>query len=237
MPTSSRPRGRRRVERLARLDEPGERRIAARRPQPVPPEQAPVVVVGDEHDHRGVGARVVLAAVVDAPAQVPAASRRRWLRRTAGSAGGARAIARAPTACARSPASASDSSAPTSRSVLRRAPSAGRRATAQRPRRSRRRAHGATSGTPRKYRSPAGAACGGSRTSASCASTSARPESTTMTRDAALLQARASHSSSARKCAARSTPARPSGGGSRRSCRACCGELVPQVCRGFGALE
>ncbi len=45
------------LERLARLDESGEQREAVLLPERVRAEQHPVVVVGHEHDHRGVGAR------------------------------------------------------------------------------------------------------------------------------------------------------------------------------------
>ena len=54
------------LERLPRLHEARERRPPPRRPVRGVPEQDPVVGVDHRHDHRGVGARVVLGAVVDA---------------------------------------------------------------------------------------------------------------------------------------------------------------------------
>src|SRR4051812_35122786 len=48
------------LQRLPRLDEPGERRVAVGRPGRLTSEQAAVATIVDEHDHRWVGAREVL---------------------------------------------------------------------------------------------------------------------------------------------------------------------------------
>ena len=58
------------LQRLARLDEPGQGRVAARRPVRAAAEQHPVAV-GDEHDDHGVGARVMLRAAARAHAHEP----------------------------------------------------------------------------------------------------------------------------------------------------------------------
>jgi hypothetical protein len=58
--------------RLAGVDEPGQDRHPAARPGGVPGQQAAVVRVGHQHDHRGVGAREVLGAVGRAAGGVPA---------------------------------------------------------------------------------------------------------------------------------------------------------------------
>jgi hypothetical protein len=47
---------------LARLDEPGQRAVTARRPRRLAAHQA-AVAVGDEHDHHRIGARMMLVAV------------------------------------------------------------------------------------------------------------------------------------------------------------------------------
>ena len=53
------------LEALARLDEAGQRGVAARRPARRAAEQQPVAV-GDEHDHDRIGARVVVGAAARA---------------------------------------------------------------------------------------------------------------------------------------------------------------------------
>ena len=59
------------LQRLPRLDEAGQRREPALRPGGLPPEQQAVVVVDHQHDHGGVGPRVVLAAVFHTSPRVP----------------------------------------------------------------------------------------------------------------------------------------------------------------------
>ena len=55
---------------LARLDEARERREAALRPVHLAAQQGAVLLVGDQHDHGRVGARVVLGAAGRAAADV-----------------------------------------------------------------------------------------------------------------------------------------------------------------------
>ena len=67
------------LERLARLDESGEQREAVLLPERVRAEQHPVVVIGHEHDHGGVGAReeqVVLAVAAARPSRLHHGRRR-----------------------------------------------------------------------------------------------------------------------------------------------------------------
>ena len=62
----------RRLDRFARLDEAGQRRIAARRIMRLAAEQQPAVMLG-EHDHDRVDARIMFGAAVAAPARPAAA--------------------------------------------------------------------------------------------------------------------------------------------------------------------
>src|SRR5262249_33860588 len=62
--------GDRLFEALPRLDEAGQRAVAPRRPGRLAAEHRAVAVL-DEHDHDGVGARVMLGAAVRAAAHVP----------------------------------------------------------------------------------------------------------------------------------------------------------------------
>ena len=63
MPDSSNTSRHRRLERLPRLDESGEQRVAVVLPHRVGAQQQPVVSVGNEHDHRGIGAGEHLTAI------------------------------------------------------------------------------------------------------------------------------------------------------------------------------
>ena len=101
---------------LPRLDEPGQDREPAGRPDRLPAEHHAVAAVVDEHDHGGVGAREELRAgrrVALHPAG-PLDRRRRAGQRAEPVA--ARATPGSPMACTSSPASRSPRSAPTSRS-------------------------------------------------------------------------------------------------------------------------
>ena len=67
--------GHRLLGRFPRLDEAGQDGDPARRPAPVAGQQAPVVLVGDQHDHRRVDPREMLAPVHRAALRVAGGER------------------------------------------------------------------------------------------------------------------------------------------------------------------
>ena len=73
------------LEGFARFHEPGQDRDAAARPAGVAGQQDPVLGIGDQHDHRRVGAREVLGAVDRAARRNARPGRAPWECRPAGS--------------------------------------------------------------------------------------------------------------------------------------------------------